>query len=249
MHSLVVNLLGVSLENRPAYVSEVVRELSDLRSAKGRPHWFIVDEAHHIFPSEYPAGSALLTEPPKASLMLTVHPRHMRKEALASADIVMAVGKDPQETIRDFCRTAGVPEPHLGPVTLERWEVLTWFRRGKEDPFVVTFEPGKTEHKRHIRKYAEGDLGDGSFVFTGPGEHLHLRAQNLNNFIRMASGVDDDTWSHHLREHDYSQWFRNTMKDYDLADEVEAVENGDGSARQSRERIFAAIRSKYTAPA
>ena len=161
----------------------------------------------------------------------------------------MAVGKDPQETLRDFCRTAGIPEPHLGPVTLERWEVLTWFRRGKEDPFVVTFEPGKTEHKRHIRKYAEGDLGDGSFVFTGPGKHLHLRAQNLNNFIRMASGVDDGTWTHHLREHDYSQWFRNTMKDYDLADEVEAVENGNGSARESRERIFAAIRSKYTAPA
>jgi hypothetical protein len=249
MHSVAVNLLGVSLDSRPAYVSEVMRKLDDLRSGKGRPHWLILDEAHHIFPSEQPAGSTLLPAPPKASLMLTVHPRHMRKEALASADIVMAAGKDPHETIRDFCRSAGIAEPQLEPVTLDRWEVLAWYRRGQDRPFVVVFEPGKTEHKRHIRKYAEGDMGEGSFVFSGPGRRLRLCAQNFNNFIRMGSGVDDDTWLHHLRAHDYSQWFRNVVKDFELADEIEAIESKDGSARESREQVFAAIRAKYTSPA
>ena len=61
--------------------------------------------------------------------------------------------------------------------------MLVWFRRGSERPFVATAEAGKTEHKRHIRKYAEGDLDVGSFVFRGPEGRLHLVAQNLGSHI------------------------------------------------------------------
>lgn len=50
MHCAVVNLLGVSLDARPAYVSELVRKFDDLRHGTGRPHWLIMDEARHIFP-------------------------------------------------------------------------------------------------------------------------------------------------------------------------------------------------------
>jgi len=54
--------------------------------------------------------------------------------------------------------------------------------------------------KRHIRKYAEGELGtDKSFYFRGPDGSLNLRAQNLSIFLQMAEGVDDNTWTHHLR--------------------------------------------------
>lgn len=249
MHSLALNLLGVSRDGRPAYVSEVVRKLDALRSETGRPHWLIIDEAHHVFPAEYPAGSSLLDAPPKPSLMLTVHPHHMRKEALNSADIVVAVGKDPHETIAAYCRAAGIDPPQLEPVELEKWEVLVWFRRTAEAPFVVAFEPGKTEHKRHIRKYAEGDLGDRSFVFSGANQQLNLAAQNFSNFIRIGSGVDDETWLHHLHSHDYSRWLSTSIKDKELAREVEAIENSDGSAEQSRKKIFDAIRAKYTEPA
>ena len=247
-HSVTVNLLGVALDNRPAYVSEVLRKLDNLRASKGRPHWYIFDEAHHIFPSESPVGSALLQEPPRTSLMLTVHPQHVRKEALAAVDIVIAVGKDPRETIRDFCRSIRTDAPQLGPVTLGRGEVLIWFRREARAPLVVTIEPGKVEHKRHIRKYAEGDMGEGSFVFTGPDSKLHLSAQNLDTFIRMASGVDDVTWRHHLCRHDYSRWFRSIIKDESLADDVEKIENEGNASDSTRESIFAAIRARYTAP-
>ena len=194
-----------------------------------------------------PAGTTLIAEPPKASLLITVHPQHVRKEALASIDIVIAVGKDPHETIRGFCRTIAVDEPEIQPVTLERGEVLVWFRRGPERPFVVLAEPCKTEHKRHIRKYAEGDLDVGSFVFRGPEGRLHLVAQNLNNFVRMAEGVDDETWRYHLRSGDISKWFRSTIKDEALADQVSRLETQNGSAQETRKRIVDAIREKYTA--
>jgi hypothetical protein len=99
--------------------------------------------------------------------MITVHPQQVKREALVSADVVIAVGKDPQETIRAFCRATEIAEPRLEPVELERWEVLAWFRGGDADPFVVIIEPGKIERKRHIRKYADGDMREDSFIFRG----------------------------------------------------------------------------------
>ena len=70
--------------------------------------------------------------------------------------------------------------------------------------------------ERHIRKYAEGALGeDKSFYFRGPANALNLRAQNLTIFMQMADGVDDETWLHHLQAHDYSRWVREAIKDDD----------------------------------
>ena len=45
-------------------------------------------------------------------------------------------------------------------------------------------------------------------------------------------------------------WFRNEVKDDELADEAASVEADDGlDARQSREEIIEAVRRRYTAPA
>ena len=69
---------------------------------------------------------------------------------------------------------------------------------------------------RHARKYAEGDLGeDKSFYFREPHDALNLRAQNLSVFLQLAQGVDEQTWLHHLKNSDYSRWFRDAIKDDD----------------------------------
>jgi len=47
----------------------------------------------------------------------------------------------------------------------------------------------------------------------------------------MAEGVDDETWAFHLRRKDYSRWFRQAIKDDDLADEIERIEAEDIDAR------------------
>jgi hypothetical protein len=180
--------------------------------------------------------------------MITVHPEHLRQEALRSVDIVIAVGKDPVQTIQGFCKAAQVDEPAMKPVDLEVGEVLIWFRHASAEPFVVKAEPGKSEHKRHIRKYAQGDLADRSFIFKGPNGGLNLSAQNFDTFLRMGEGVDDETWLHHLHRHDYSQWMRSTVKDQSLADELAKTENENLDASESRKRIFDAIKAKYTAP-
>ena len=105
--------------------------------------------------------------------------------------------------------------------------------------------------ERHIPKYAEGALGeDKSFYFRGPTNALNLRAQNLTLFMQMADGVDDDSWLHHLKAHDYSRWVREAIKDRDLADELERIESQPArDPEATRRAVREVIERKYTAPA
>ncbi|OLE97258.1 MAG: hypothetical protein AUG75_10480 [Cyanobacteria bacterium 13_1_20CM_4_61_6] len=102
-----------------------------------------------------------------------------------------------------------------------------------------------------MRKYAEGELPpDRSFYFRGAEKKLNLRAQNLKAFGQLAEGVDDATWLHHLRRGDYSRWFRDGIKDEELAREAESIQQDESlSPQESRERIRAAIDKRYTLPA
>ena len=50
------------------------------------------------------------------------------------------------------------------------------------------------QHRRHRRKYAEGELiPEEHFVFRGPAGRLRLAAENLRTFLKMAEGVDEGT--------------------------------------------------------
>jgi hypothetical protein len=129
-------------------------------------------------------------------------------------------------------------------------EVIVWERKSEQPPHPLKPSRPKQSHKRHTRKYAEGSLGpDRSFYFRGANNGLNLRAQNLMVFLQVADGIDDVTWMHHLKRGDYSTWFRDIIKDRELADEAAVIEADDLlDAKQSRGKIAAAVTSRYAAP-
>jgi len=142
----------------------------------------------------------------------------------------------------------GYDPPHLDRKPADG-EAALW-RIGEDSAACVRIVPSRGARVRHKRKYAHGDLGtDGSFVFIGPEGKLRLRAQNLVLFAQIAEGVDDDTWMHHLRAGDYARWFRETIKDPELADEADKIAAATDDAATSREAVLAAIAERYTAPA
>jgi hypothetical protein len=112
----------------------------------------------------------------------------------------------------------------------------------------VRVQPPTSEIRRHRRKYAEGKLGpDRSFYFKGPTGKLNLRAHNLTMFIQIAEGLDDETWLHHLRRGDYSQWIREAIKDEALANEVHEIEkDGREAPNKTRADVIEAINRRYT---
>jgi hypothetical protein len=161
----------------------------------------------------------------------------------------MALGPKADQVISTFCEAIGEEAPQgLSPPPEN--QVLFWNRSSGEPPTPIAVEGPKQQLKRHQRKYAEGDLGDHSFYFRGPEGALKLKAQNLMMFLHIAEGIDDRTWEHHRRAGEYSQWFRDKVKDKELADEAAAIE-ADRSldAATSRTRVADAVLRRYTAPA
>ena len=61
----------------------------------------------------------------------------------------------------------------------------------------------------------------------------------------MADGVDDETWLFHLKNGDIAQWFRDVIKDPELALQAELMQRGDVSADESRKHIRSEIEHRY----
>ncbi|MGE5616614.1 MAG: HAD-IIB family hydrolase [Bacillota bacterium] len=246
--NVVFNTQALRVAERPSFFMRILPRLLELRAQGGRPHWLLIDEAHQLLASERVDIGQMLPERLDATIFITVHPDAMMPAALAKVESVIALGEGAADAIAGFCKPLGLEVPRV-PKPGED-EVVFW-RRSAGEPIVVKAARPSQARNRHVRKYAEGELGkDLSFYFRGPDNRLNLRAQNLMIFAQLADGVDDATWEHHRRHHEYSGWFRRVIKDSELADEAanaEADEHLD--AGESRRRIIDAVQRRYTAPA
>jgi hydroxymethylpyrimidine pyrophosphatase-like HAD family hydrolase len=221
--SVVVNLLAIDPQERPRFLAKFLPEIAKLRSETGRPHWIVLDEAHHCLPAEYNRAPIILPREFPAAIAVTVHPEALAPHFLEIVTTVVGVGDGSLAAVANYCKATGRQLPNGAAPELKAGQVHLLTRDRPIE--VITPRKPKEKQKRHARKYAEGDLGaDKSFYFRGPENALNLRAQNLSTFVQIGEGVDDKTWLHHLRAREYSRWFRDAIKDDDLADEAAAVE-------------------------
>jgi HAD superfamily hydrolase (TIGR01484 family) len=245
--NVVVNMLGVRIEDRPSFFEHLWPQLQGMRAQRGRPHWLVIDECHHVLPRSRERTALMMPQDLRGILAITVHPGHVSEALLSSIDTFVVVGESPAETVSAIAEILA-RRPGSVPSKLEPEEALLW-KRSDSSPCLFQAIAASADWRRHQRKYAVGELGeDRSFYFRGPEGKLNLRAQNLNMFLQIGRGLDDETWMYHLRNGDYSRWFREKIKDEELAGEAEDVQLNGFSISQARDRIEAAIRRRYTAP-
>jgi hydroxymethylpyrimidine pyrophosphatase-like HAD family hydrolase len=247
----VVNLYGIPFDDRPRFFAKLFPALLELRARTGRPHWIIVDECHHMFPAANEPADTLLASGLTNIVWITVYPDHVARPVLELIDLVLAVGDAPDKTLRQFAKALDRKAPAKKLPALPKGEAAMWQTRGHAAPERVVTLPAKGERKRHHRKYAIGELSpDLSFYFRGPKGKLNLRAQNLSIFVQSAEGVDDETWLYHLRRGDYSRWFRDVIKDDELAQAAREIETTpQPSAQETRQLVRRHITERYSAPA
>jgi hypothetical protein len=245
--SVAVNLLGVGLPDRPSFFAQVLTAILELRARTGRPHWLIIDEAHHVLPRERSDAELTVPHGMKGVLMITVHPEHVSPETLASADVVVAIGKAPHVTLGSFAAARQIPAPPVPPDDLPTGEGLAWRPARDDRPVRFVGVMPREERRRHRRKYAEGELPpDRSFYFRGPKGTLNLRAQNLKLFLQIADGVDQATWRHHFENGDVTRWLGEAIKDPELAEQVAALTAQGLPADEARRQVRALIEARYT---
>lgn len=247
---VIVNLVGLPLQDRPSFFFELLPQLQERRNRTGRPHRVLVDETHHLLPTKWRATVASMRDL-KGMLFVTVHPDQLSPHVLDTVDIAVALGERPSNTLQAVANHKGLSLPPISDAELKPGEAVLWRVAAGQTPQPFMMTVSRMERRRHRRKYAEGELPpERSFYFRGPEGKLNLRAQNLIMFRQLADGVDDETWLHHLRNGDYSRWMETAIKDRSLAQVIHEVEDmPDVSAHDSRQRVASAIEERYTLPA
>jgi HAD superfamily hydrolase (TIGR01484 family) len=245
--SCVVSLFGASHEQQPELFAKLLRGIMEYRSRFGRPHWYLIDEAHYPLPAKWEPIGELPLKDLRSVMYITAFIEQFPEEILKTADLFIAIGDDPLASLAKYCELLGEGTPDVAPpLDQKEHRALAWWR-GAGKPEWFRRLPPKSEHQRHRHGYLEGDMDpEHRFYFRGPKGELNLPAQNLRLFMQVGEGVDDDTWLYHLREGDYDRWFRNVIKDEGLAETAEKLRsNGHASADESRRQIFDCIRQKY----
>ena len=81
--NVVVNMLGLEVQDRLGFFSGLLPQIAELRARTGRPHWILIDEAHHMLPASSDIATVTLPKALPAAIYVTVHPDEMSREALS----------------------------------------------------------------------------------------------------------------------------------------------------------------------
>ena len=103
---------GVIQELRPQRViAQLLPRLQALRARTGGPDWILIDEVHHLLPTQW--GQATFTLPQRLgeTILITHRPSEVAPAILATMDTAVVVGPSPALTLGELATTLGVPPP------------------------------------------------------------------------------------------------------------------------------------------
>ncbi len=134
-------LLVIDLAERPRAFADLAPELSKLRARTARPHWLLIDEAHHMLPAVLGTAGVSLPRELAANIAVTVRPDQVALPALEAVRLVLIVGTDAAAAMRSFCQRTGDATPDIDETPLELGEALLWDRQSPAVRRVQVIQP------------------------------------------------------------------------------------------------------------
>lgn len=226
--SIVIDLSGISAEDRLAYLRRLPTAIAAERRRYGSPHWVIFDEAHEpVWLDSDNAIAATLAE--AGTCLVTWRPDALPEAITRAVDITVTV------------------TGQLSPGAT-REAVYAELQAGAGPARRVCLAERISHHVRHRRKYATTPLPPHRrFYFHGEPAAV---AATIEQFARHLRHCDLDTIAYHLEREDFSRWIEHTLTDHALAAELAAVERNLATARagaleQARQEALAALNRRY----
>ena len=124
--STVVDLSALSADERPAFCTNLLGRLRELRARSGRPHWILVDEIRHLVPANSPGAAQDLD----AMIYVTAKPDSVAPSTLRDITMAAMFGAAPANAIQALCQACEVPVPLSTRGGLARGQALWWTRDG-----------------------------------------------------------------------------------------------------------------------
>src|SRR5262249_32539239 len=101
--SIVVNLLGVPLADRPAYFAKLMPLVLQEKAKTGRPHWLVIEKPHHFLPENDATTDVANLLPDRGLMFVTVHADSVDHAALGNIGTLIVIGAPPADTVTKFC--------------------------------------------------------------------------------------------------------------------------------------------------
>ena len=139
--NLVVNLLGIPMQKRPAFFEGLVPRLREVCVRTGRPHWIILDEVHHLMPVMQRAIEDGPVRGLTGAILIAMQPDELPSSLLCSLDTIIATGSKQREALQKFCAACNQPCPPFSEDRAEQGEALLWSRKEGGSPMFFRYGP------------------------------------------------------------------------------------------------------------
>ncbi len=253
--TVVVDLSHPDATDQAVYVDGLPAEVEAQRAQTGCPQWVVLDEAHWPIGR---AGPALGVFDPgaKGYLFVTWRPEELAADALASLDVVIALGS-PNPAPRVVELTAAVADTPRAEIAQlltgpTGRAVLAWRARPSQ-PVLFSLGPRRTPHLRHEHKYDQAGVEPAHrFYFRTEADTLSgAIASNLAELEAELVTCDRGVLRHHCPSNDFSHWIADVFHDQPLAASVAAAEgqllagSPDAVVEQARVALIAALQARH----
>jgi HAD superfamily hydrolase (TIGR01484 family) len=107
----VINLAGLAVADRRAFLEELMIEVSKLRARLGHPHWMVLDDTQCLHPAAPEAiRGPLVLGNAESVLHVTDRPSSVAREVLRSCSLVVALGEG-ERWMGEFAQGSGTAAP------------------------------------------------------------------------------------------------------------------------------------------
>jgi hypothetical protein len=141
----------VPFEDRPALLSDFISAIANLRANIGRPHWILMDEAHHLLPPEHDVTATASLELLPPVILVTVDSATLAVDALRRVDDIFAVSDRAAEAIDGFARALPIPAPELPQAPPSKGDPFFWRRSAGNRAQIIKSHAPVEKTERHIR--------------------------------------------------------------------------------------------------
>jgi len=151
-NNVVVNLLSIPMSDRPGYFSQLLTRLIELRAQTARPHWIIIDEAHHLMPKSWSPAASTLSPALGGMILITVHPEQISAAPLEAVGGIITTGKSALDALSGFATAIAAETPSASKTPLQPGEALIWFPSTSSRATLVKTVQARAERKLHRRR-------------------------------------------------------------------------------------------------
>jgi hypothetical protein len=247
--SVVVDLSLRSRADRASDCRRLLETLGEHRQRHGTPHWIILDEAQLV-----PDLARMLNLGPGPSAAgvcaVTWRAEQLTDGTVAAMDFAVLLPGPGNASLGPLRQAGfGVPSSLDGSATTVagRIEGLL-LDRSTARRFVA--DPRTSPHLRHWHKYQSAELPyHQRFFFRRKDRPTGAVAGSMSDFHHEIGRAEPEVLRHHARNHDFSRWIDEVIRDHTLAGRLRLVEGslGAGSGmEEARGLLLQAIEMRYS---